>query len=343
MFISIKRLLEQRRNSDGGQQDLVEGLRQMGRVLLDGIATHVVPGREADLRVLRWTMKGPARRMDAPQSALDLLGISSDAVEALETYCEHTNAYQRESNEQMNSMVAMLTETVADLCGQTDASVARLQAIEKEVEHASGLEDRSALRANLQNCLVALREAAAQQRSSSAKTVQRMKDQIGKAQQHAAGANQTGISDRKIDLMPEPTDGPPESVSTAYVAVFKLQRVEQIAGRFGENVKHQMLSLISMRLKTALGPRDRLVRWKQASFVMFLNTTETAKDVRSRLLETVAAIGQQYIEVGRKSALLSVGVDWVMFPQAQYATLEAVLTDVDAFLATTRPGAPAPA
>ena len=45
---------------------------------------------------------------------------------------------------------------------------------------------------------------------------------------------------------------------------------------------------------------------------------------------------QQYIEVGRKSALLSVGVDWIVFPQAGRSSLEAVFTEVDAFLANTR-------
>jgi len=40
--------------------------------------------------------------------------------------------------------------------------------------------------------------------------------------------------------------------------------------------------------------------------------------------------------VGRKSALLSVGVDWIVFPQAGRSSLEEVFTEVDAFLANTR-------
>lgn len=50
-------------------------------------------------------------------------------------------------------------------------------------------------------------------------------------------------------------------------------------------------------------------------------------------------INQQYIEVGSKTSLLSIGVDWVVFSQADHSTLEAVFTEVDAFLANTTPSA----
>jgi hypothetical protein len=56
----------------------------------------------------------------------------------------------------------------------------------------------------------------------------------------------------------------------------------------------------------------------------------------SRLAKTVAAISQQYIEVGRSSALISVGVDWTVFPQAD-RPLDAVFAEVDAFLASSGP------
>ena len=123
-----------------------------------------------------------------------------------------------------------------------------------------------------------------------------------------------------------------KSLPASYVAAFKLQRAEHIANRFGETVKHQMLNLIATELKTVLGPHDRLLRWKGTSFVMFINSTAAIPEIRSRLAKAVAATSQQYIEVGRNSALLSVGVDWIVFPQAG-RPLDAVFTEVDAFLA----------
>jgi GGDEF domain-containing protein len=339
-MISIKRFLEPRRDGPVPDRGLVEALMQMAQLLLDAMASHVVRGSDADFRSLRRTLSELAQRMEGPQSAMTLLGISSDAAEALDTYCQRTTAYHREQHEERQSMIAMLTDTLADISGQTDASVARLQAIEKQVERASELDDIRALRASLGESLQALREAAAHQRSHSAATVERLRGQIAMARKstaddpkHPGDAKDPAAKNGVLDLLSEATDElGVESLPASYVAAFKLQRAEHIASRFGETVEHQMLNLIATELKTVLGPHDRLLRWKGTSFVMFINSTAPIPEIRSRLAKAVAATSQQYIEVGRNSALLSVGVDWIVSPQAG-RPLDAVFTEVDAFLA----------
>jgi GGDEF domain-containing protein len=272
--------------------------------------------------------------MDAPQSTIGPLSVSSDAIEALETYCHQTTEYFREEKEQMHSMVAMLTETVADLSGQTDATVSRLQKIEKAIELASGLSDIRALRSSLESCLLALREAAAQQRARSAATEQRLRDRIDMVQRRSQDdLKQACSASEDIDITPELTDASMELVHSSYVAAFKLQRAEHIARRFGEQVRRQMLATIGTELKSILGPQDRLLRWKGTSFVMFINSTATTGEIKARLYGAVAATGHQYIELGRKSALLAVGVDWILFPQSDHPSLEGALTEVDTFLA----------
>lgn len=162
-MISIKRFLEHRRE-DPAEHDVIEAAVQMGRLLLDAVSTHFVGGRDADSKTFGRTIKELLRRLDKPPTAFSLLEISSEAVEAIETHAVRTTEYFREQNEQLQSMVAMLTETLADVSGQNDASVSRLQAIEQQIVRTSGLEDMRALSANLENCLSAVREAAAQQK-----------------------------------------------------------------------------------------------------------------------------------------------------------------------------------
>ena len=339
-MISIKRFLQPPGDGPGPDRSLVEALLQVARLLLDAMASHVVHGIDSDLRSLRHTLSELAHRMEGPQSTMTLLGIASDAAEALDTYCRRTTAYHREQHEERQSMIAMLTDTLADISGQTDASVARLQAIEKQVEQASELDDIRALRASLGESLQALREAAAEQRSDSAATVERLRGQIAMARKstpddpkHPLDPKVPAGRDGNLDLLAEAADElAVESLSASYVAAFRLQRAEHIATRFGETVKRQMLNLIGAELKTVLGPHDRLLRWKRTSFVMFINSTAAIPEIRSRLAKAVAATSQQYIEVGRNSALLSVGVDWIVSPQAG-RPLDEVFAEVDAFLA----------
>ena len=342
-MISIKRFLEQRRNpnpppGDGGGDEVLQAALQMGRLLVDAIAAHMIRGREADFKAFNRTMKVLAHKMDKPPSSLSLLELSSEAAEAMETYTERTSDYFRETHEHMQSMVAMLTQTLSDITGHSDASIARLQAIEQQIEHAAGLEDVRALRSSLENCLGAVREAATQQRKGSAATLDRLREKIDVTQHRIdqeRSPSRSGPHSRnaEIELAPEETGEVLEASATSYVGVFKLQRADHIGTRFGEVAKSQMLSAISQSLKTVLGANDRLLRWKGTSFVMFLNSTATINEVRVLLSEAVARTGQHYIEVGKKSALLSVGIDWIVFPQAQCPSLDAVFTEVDSFLA----------
>jgi GGDEF domain-containing protein len=341
-MISIKRFLEQHRHKDARpDDDVLQASLQMGRLLLDAVATHMIPGREADYNAFSTTMSGLGLKMAKPPTAIGMLELSSEAVEAMEVYGELTAEYLRERNEQMHSMVVMLTQTLADVSGQSDASVGRLQALEQEIEHASGLDDIITLRSSLENCLGAVREVAAQQRKGSGSTLERLQEQIDATQRRidqdrSPVRSSPHASNAEIDLVPQVSDEVPEAVDTSYVAVFKLQRADHIGIRFGEVAKHQLLSTVSQTLKSVLGPNDRLLRWKGTSFVMFLNSTATINEVKVLLSEAVARTGQHYIEAGKKSALLSVGIDWIVFSQAQCKSLDAVFAEVDSFLAAEK-------
>jgi len=98
--------------------------------------------------------------MDEPPAALGLLEIASEATEALEEYGQRTTEYLHGLHEQMQTMLSMLTDTLADILGRSDASVARLHAIEQQIERASELDDMRALSSSLQSCLMALRKRA---------------------------------------------------------------------------------------------------------------------------------------------------------------------------------------
>jgi len=125
---------------------------------------------------------------------------------------------------------------------------------------ASELDDIRALRVDLAESLLALREAAAQQRSSF--VCNRGTGCYGRSRWPISGlpkipntrATQLPISisyrnPRKIRRIP----------FRSYVAAFRLQRAEQIASRFGEPVKREMFSMVATKLKTVLGPTDRLL------------------------------------------------------------------------------------
>lgn len=170
-------------------------------------------------------------------------------------------------------MLAMLTETVAELAGQSDAAVARLQTIEKELGRASELDDIRALKANLEESLRAVRDAAAQHRNVSVTTMERLRAQLALARTRAADVPEPPVYNRDdVDATAEPFEIPVELRSASYVAAVRLRRADHIAARFGESVRLRMLAMIGTHLKPMLSGDDRLLRWKGTSFVMFINS-----------------------------------------------------------------------
>ena len=263
-------------------------------------------------------------RLDAAESPLQVLAVAGDALENYTKDIQSASAFFAEHNSQLQSMVAMLTQTLAEVSGQSDASVARLQQIEQQIERASGLDNIRALRESLATCLTSVKEAVVQQRKATESTVERLREHIKRAPQPPV---EVAPPQQPASSFPLNGEAPGE-----YVAAFKLQRADHILVRFGESARDQMLAFIGEGLKAVQGPNDRLMRWKGPTFVMFLSSADNIQGIRRRLSAAVARIGQSYIEVGKNAALLAVGVDWIVFPQSQYASLDILFAEVDLFL-----------
>ncbi len=301
-------------------EDLLKASADLRHLLVDGIAAQRQWGREVATPQFDLVAQALLHRLEEETSPVGLLAIATEMLEAFENQTRNATGYFREQCGQMQSMLAMFTETVADISGQSEASVARLQAVERQIERASRLEDIRELKASLAVCLAEVKEAVIQQRNAARATADRLRDHIQKAAVPATEAV-------------TPTRGATGAGGGEYLVAFKLQRAEHILARFGEATLEQMLALIAEGLKPALAAEDRLARWNGPSFVMFLRSSESVLAIRRRLSAAVLKIGQRYVEAGTNSALLAVGVDWLIFPQAQYQSPEMASAEMEAFLA----------
>ncbi len=321
-MISIRQFLDRRTAAPAVVEDLLEAVSQLRSLLQSGVAirTHVALPESRNFDQAWAELLG---RLDSVTAALELVHIAIEALEASEKYTLVATEQLREQSRHMQSMVVMLTATLADISGQSQGSVTRLQTIEREIERASGLDDIRALRASLAGCLAAVKEAAFQEKKATQATMERLSDHIKSAPEpivvddpsRGAGTSDTHVEDAE------------------YVAIFKLQRAAYVSSQFGEGARDQMLSLIGEGLKAVQGPGDRLMRWKGTSLVMFLLSAKDIAGVQRRLSTAVRKISRCRIETGKNSAPLAVGVEWVVFPQARYPSLDVVFAEVDAFLA----------
>ena len=317
-MISIRQFLEKSGEPTPEDQELLRASLRLRRLLQDSASTgsHLAPEAATDFALKSQNL---LRCLEDATSGVDLVMIAGEALELHEESRRRSAEYYGEQGAQLQSMVAMLTNTLADISGQSDESVARLLDIERQIEHASRLDDIRALHGSLERCLSDVRQAVIQQRTAGSSTLDRLRE--------------------KIRNVPVQTTTQPVAATTAeFVAVLRLQRSEYIRDRFGETVRDQMLALIGETLKSASIAEDRIMRWKGPSFVVFLKSSEGLLAIRRRIAHLVNKIGQRYVEVGKNSALLAVSVDWAAYPQARFPSLDAVFAEIDAFLAKDATG-----
>lgn len=329
---SVRSLWEQSAGTTAEERPLLDTSLHLRRLLQEVIAIRGRYEQDSNLEKVQRQAQDLFRRLEEAVSAIDLAIIASEGLEAVEQYRRQSTEYFSEQGAQLQSMLAMLTTTLADITGQSETSVARLLEIERRIEQASRLEDIRELRGSLEQCLSAVREAVIQQRSESGYAVERLRDHIRSVPQSRPEAPSVEKDNG--------CQGEPELAE--YVAVLRLQRAEYILERFGVGARDQMLAQIAEGLKAACVSGDRMMRWKGASFVMFLKSTEGLLTVRRRIAAIVAKIGQRYVEIGKHSALLAVGMDWAAYPQSKYPSLDAVFVEVDAFLARDSAGRKGP-
>jgi hypothetical protein len=319
-MISIRRFME------GPDQapDAAEISRicaQLQHLLQEGIAARREWGRGAGSAAVDSTARDLLRRLDEHSPPAGLLNVFSESLEVFENHVQKATGYFRDQHGHMQSMVGMLTATIAEISGHADAAVGRLQALERKIEGASNLDDIRKLRAGLAACLAEVKEAALHQRNTTLATIEHLREQIQRATRPAEETSAPGEG------------GAPAPAFSEYLVAFKLQRAEHILARFGEQTLEQMLSLVAAGLKPVQGPQDRLVRRKGFAYIWFVQSMDNLSAVRRRVSAAVTRIGQRYVEAGENSALLAIGVDWLVFPQAHYGSLDDVFAEVDSFLA----------
>jgi GGDEF domain-containing protein len=323
-MISIKRLWEGPSGEAGTDRaTLLDASLHLRRLLVEGQDTQNPLGPEDETPDNGPIARDLLIRLEGASSPLEILGIANEALEAAQGYTRRATGYFREQRGQMRSMVAMLTGTLADISGESEASVARLREVERQIERASTLDNIQGLRDSLASCLTAVKEAAVQQKKANQATIERLRENLKAAIQPASMQGASSVAE---EIRSAPVG------NAEYVAAIRLQRADHIVARFGEGVREQMLTLVGEGLKSLQSPHDRLMRWKGPSFVMFISSAESISVLRRRLAAAVARIGQRYVEVGRNSALLAVGVDWVVFAQAQFPSPDMLFREVDLFL-----------
>ncbi len=313
----------------------VEYRRIIG-LFLQGIALHAVEGDQSDYGPFRADIDALAKQITPATPMSQLLVVVGGALRAMEEYNRRTSKVIHKQNHELQNMVSMLTQTVITIGSSGEASVNKLQEVEKSIEHACKLDDMQLLKLRLGDCLEAVRAEAQRQKTDGQSTLESLKKELETSRQRVGCVAAPLDLDAATGLpsMQEAMKAIQAAVASPhnkFLTIALVSRVPAVNARFGTSIGDRVLTAFAEHFRRNLAANDRLFRWHGPAVIALLEREERLEKVRTEIRRFIEAKLEKTIEVGNRTVMLPISASWSIFPVAP--PMEELLKKLEAFTA----------
>ena len=321
-------------------KDSDSAYRRIIGLFLQGIALHAVEGDKGDYDRFRTDIDEFAKRITPDTPMSELLVAVGGSLRAMEDYNRRTSKVIHRQNNELQNMVSMLTQTVITIGSSGEASISKLQDIEKAIERTSMLEDMQLLKLRLSECLEAVRAEALRQKTEGQSALDSLKKEVetSRARVGSVAASldldaATGLPSKK-EAMKAIQDAV-ASPHNKFLAIAVVGRVQAVNARFGYAVGDSVLATFSEHFRKNLGAQDQVFRWHGPAVVALLEREDSLEKVRTEIRRFAEVKLEKTASVGNRTVLLPISASWSIFNVAP--PMEELLKKMEAFTAAQAP------
>jgi len=335
-MISIKKFL----NDD---TEVIATYERIMHLLMQGIALHAVDGHPAVRDVFRAKINEAEAKLGEDRSPANALTMTGEVIKALQEYNQRATKFIRAQGVELQSMVGMLTQAMAQISAVSEMSVTQLQELQKQIEHATQLEDIRTLKTRLGECLVSIRDESARHREESTRVVAELDHGIRQVQTtRAEGQPEPAAPIPENDRIPGilgRTDAEKalrvscEQGAPAYAGLFIVDRLKSITSRFGNTLADQVIAFFAEHLLTGLTPQDRIYRWDRGTFFALLDREEAPDFVRKQLARLLSRRLDHTFEIEGRAVAVPIASTWTILPLRE-SNFSQILRKIEVFTAS---------
>ncbi len=266
----------------------------------------------------------------------DLLISTGSALKALQDYNRRTGDLLQAQTVEVQKITGMLTQAIVGLAVEGSTSVSRLQALERQLEGAAGLEDVRSLKHKLSECLTGIREEKLRQKTTSDMTVSKLSEGLRAARPDAPALNAdsrdgtTGLGTRPA--AENAIAAAADSGKSFYAAFFVIDHLHGLNSRFGRSVGDQTISMFSQHLARHFRAEDQVFRWSGPAFLALASREGSAEMVRREFAPIASARLEMNVESKGRAVLLPINFSWSLISIPICGKAGAVVDQLDAFL-----------
>lgn len=308
-----------------------DALLQAAYLLIEGMGTHALRvGNDVDSDLPE--LGSLVSSLQADTEPLEILSVATRANEIMESHNQRVAALFRRRVDEFQQMIALMADTFAATASVQGRAVSTLQEVARKIEEASGFEDVGHLKDALGRCLEAVRAEVEKQKADGARAEREAGERIRSIQDRLdrqvvrLGAHDPSLPSARDDAAVQ------ERCSLALVVA--CDGLDTISMRYGETLKHNVLGRIADHIKSNVQPGDRCVRWKGASFVIFME--RAAKDLettRMMIAQHLNSLPEEaYFDLGDRSVMLRIQLHWTVLATNRYTTHKEMFAAIDQFV-----------
>src|SRR5205814_9986230 len=126
---------------DEAQDTTTDSLLRAVQLLLEALRVHAVEGDRYEFEKFQIDLQHLRENLGDSPSSEEILATTGAAINEFEDYQRSMSRFLKRQGVEYQEMVGMLTETLARISKGSDATMIRLQTIEKQIERAAAIED----------------------------------------------------------------------------------------------------------------------------------------------------------------------------------------------------------
>jgi GGDEF domain-containing protein len=293
-------------------------LRKVVSLLTEKIGSSAAKGDSGEHADFCAEMNDLRDRLAAELSSENLFIMAGSAVQTMENYNLRISALIRKQAAELQSVVAMVTETALKIGGDATRSAQRLQEIGNHFEKAGSLDDLKSLKSHLGDCLNSFRVEVERQKRESDSAIQSLQRQVGQTAAEIVVASNgppdpiTGLPCKPAAL--QAMQAAAESGMRLYVVAMVVKGVQSVNTRFGSEVGDRMLRTFKDNLERHLSRKDKLFRWEGPALVVLIDRPEPVGQVRTQIRRILDGRLEQNFTVDGRSVLIPIHADFLIFP-----------------------------
>jgi GGDEF domain-containing protein len=332
--------------SPGKRPSMPAEIIQHLQILIRGIALHAIEGDPGDLHFLRQRMSGIADTLNDESSPDDLLVGIGKTLRALEEYNRKSAIIFKGQVEELRGMLSTMTGTVMFITSSSEASVKQLSVIEAKLQRATTLEDVRRVKEYMSDCLTLVRSESQRLQTEARTKVNGLKSDVERlsSRLHAASGEEsldpvTGLPGR---FNAEEAIAAKIAAGKDFViALFTLDRIISINGRFGRQVGDEIMVNGAQMLAQKL-TGTKLYRWSGPAFAAVFDPSVSVTAAESRAQQAASQRLEKNIETDDRTVLIVVTCSCHLQRISGTMLPDSVFKRMDTFIAT-RSSSAAPA